>query len=239
MKPHDEFLDNVAAYALGSLSPEEVARVESHLLACEQCAREYESLRPVVTAIARSAEIPANASGAAVPGPLLKARIMRAVRSRRPQRQGFPAWVPTAVAAAAVIVAFAFGVYDATLSRRLGEAQATIARQRQIVADLGYSQAKRYAFANGAVLVAGNRMYIAARDLAPLAAGKVYQTWTLAKGATTVAPSVTFTPNEHGMAFVRVPVNAASTVAVAISVEPAGGSKSPTSKPIALVKLGG
>jgi anti-sigma-K factor RskA len=71
-----------------------------------------------------------------------------------------------------------------------------------------------------------------------LPAGKVYQTWTLAKGAKNVTPSVTFTPDEHGNALVTVPVSAATTVATAISVEPAGGSLEPTTKPIAVVKLG-
>jgi hypothetical protein len=53
-----------------------------------------------------------------------------------------------------------------------------------------------------------------------------------------VTPSVTFTPDEHGSALVTIPANAATTAATAISVEPAGGSQQPTTKPIALIKLG-
>lgn len=54
----------------------------------------------------------------------------------------------------------------------------------------------------------------------------VYQAWTLAKGAKTVQPSMTFIPDVR-------------TALVAVSVEPTGGSERPTTKPIAAVPLGG
>jgi anti-sigma-K factor RskA len=44
-------------------------------------------------------------------------------------------------------------------------------------------------------------------------------------------------PNRNGVAFVPVPVNASSIAAIAISVEPDGGSKQPTSKPTFVLKL--
>ena len=69
------------------------------------------------------------------------------------------------------------------------------------------------------------------------APGHVYQAWTLAKGAKRVAPSVTFEPGGDGIAFVRLPEEATTLAAVAVSVEPAGGSQQPTTKPIALVTL--
>ncbi|HEX8807028.1 MAG TPA: anti-sigma factor, partial [Candidatus Aquilonibacter sp.] len=67
--------------------------------------------------------------------------------------------------------------------------------------------------------------------------GKVYQMWTLAKGATKVAPSVTFVPDRTGNALVAVPADPATTAETAISVEPTGGSKQPTTKPIAIIPI--
>ena len=51
------------------------------------------------------------------------------------------------------------------------------------------------------------------------------------EGAKAVAPSITFTPSADGSAIVAVPPISAPLAAVAISVEPQGGSKAPTSTP--------
>jgi anti-sigma-K factor RskA len=50
-------------------------------------------------------------------------------------------------------------------------------------------------------------------------------------------PSVTFVPNQHGVAIVALPVDATTTQAVAVSVEPYGGSKAPTSTPVVVQSL--
>jgi anti-sigma-K factor RskA len=67
--------------------------------------------------------------------------------------------------------------------------------------------------------------------------GKVYQAWTLRTGATRMSPSVTFVPNMGGVAVVPIPVDASSIAAVAVSIEPDGGSKQPTSAPTFVLKL--
>jgi anti-sigma-K factor RskA len=46
-----------------------------------------------------------------------------------------------------------------------------------------------------------------------------------------MAPSVTFTPNSDGVAIVALPVDATRVGTVAVSVEPDGGSKAPTTTP--------
>jgi anti-sigma-K factor RskA len=52
-----------------------------------------------------------------------------------------------------------------------------------------------------------------------------------------MAPSLTFEPGDNGEAILRLPESADAVTAVAVSVEPAGGSKQPTSKPVAVVAL--
>jgi anti-sigma-K factor RskA len=238
MMSHDEMLDGVAAYALGVLPPDEAAAVASHLQTCAECREEYRLLRPAVTAVAYSAETCADAdSGAVVASPLLKARVMKEVRAGA-TRSVTPRRSPAVlVAAACLVLAIVSGLVSLSLSGRVGRDRALIAQQDQTIADLTAPDATHHQFTGGDVLTRGSHLYIAVHGLPVLPPGKVYQAWTLAKGAKTVAPSVTFAPESQGVTVVRLPEAATTLAAVAVSVEPVGGSKQPTTKPIAMVRL--
>lgn len=238
MTEHDELLDNVAAYALGVLPAAEAAAVEAHLETCEQCRAEYGYLRPAVTAVAYSAEACTDAtSGAVAASPLLKARIMRQVRSeavsgRRGTRLPPAYWAAAACLAIAVLAALTAFWFNRELRREIAQS----ALQSQTIADLESPQSQRFTFARGEVITHGDRLYITTHDMAAPPAGRVYQAWTLAKGAQRMTPSLTFAP-EGGVAVLRLPQSATNVVAVAVSLEPAGGSQQPTTKPIALVRI--
>jgi anti-sigma-K factor RskA len=239
MTTHDEMLDNVALYALGALSPREAAGVAAHLQSCEECRAEYELLRPAVTAIGYSAEADART---VAPSFTLKTRLMKQVRSTkpggssRPARSAVPSW-PALIAAACFAVAVGAGLWNASLRDRLGHDESRIAQQSAVIADVTAPDAKRYPFGHGSVVVHGRNLYIAMHALAQPPKGKVYQAWTLPKGSKRMAPSITFKPGASGETVLRLPVSANAVVAVAVSVEPAGGSKQPTTKPIALTLL--
>jgi anti-sigma-K factor RskA len=226
MISHDEMLDNVAIYALGALPPAEAAAVAAHLQTCAECRREYELLRPAVTAAGASAQADAGAS----PSPLLKARLMREVRDQTRTIRRTPMW--GVYLAAAACVAFAIGAVLTNLSLHNRQAQ-----QSALISDLTAANAKHYRFAGGEVVVHDGRLYIAMHALPPPPAGKVYQAWTLPKGSHRMTPEQTFMPSGSGPTIVEVPVSSATVAAVAVSVEPLGGSKQPTSKPIALAVL--
>ncbi|MBV9719955.1 MAG: anti-sigma factor [Candidatus Eremiobacteraeota bacterium] len=236
MMSHDEMLDNVAAYALGVLSPAQAAMTARHLETCEQCREEYRFLRPAVTAIAYSAQAE-GAQAPAIPSALLKARIMKQVRATTPRRFPMHVWPAYAVAAACLALAIIAGAADFRLNARLDRDRAQLAAQAAVMADLSAPDSQRYAFAGGQVFTRGERLYIAMHDLPQPPRGRVYQAWTLAKGAKTVAPSLTFLPAAGRVAIVKLPQNATNVAAVAVSVEPVGGSKQPTTKPIALVRI--
>ncbi len=236
---HDEMLDNVAAYALGALPISEREAVEQHLQTCAECAAEYRFLRPAVTAVAYSAEFRVDAgSGAAVASPMLKARIMRRVRAQV-EAPRFPAatWPAYALAAACLAIAILTAGQDIRLHRQLEAAKAQATLQKQTLADLTAADARRYAFGRGEVVARGQRLYLAIRDLPPLPADRVYQAWTLPKGSTKMVPSSTFVPAAGGTTLLRLAQTGAPITAVAVSVEPAGGSKQPTTKPIAVVSI--
>jgi anti-sigma-K factor RskA len=239
MMSHDEMLDNVALYALGALPAGEAASVVAHLKSCEECRAEYQLLRPAVTAIGYAAEADGRTAG---PSFMLKTRLMKQVRSTKPGRSAPPARsaasrFPALVAAACFAVAVGAGLWNASLRERLGRDESRIAQQSAVIADVTAPDAKRYRFGPGSVLVRGHNLYIAMRALPQPPRGKVYQAWTLPKGSKTMAPSITFRPGASGETLIRLPVAANAVVAVAVSVEPAGGSKQPTTKPIALTLL--
>jgi anti-sigma-K factor RskA len=239
MTAHDEMLDNVALYALGVLPAGEAAEVAAHLQTCEECRAEYQLLRPAVTALGYAAEADGRS---AAPSFTLKTRLMKQVRSAKRGQSSRPArlqvpWYPSLVAAACLVIAVGAGLLNASLRERLGHDELRIAQQSAVIADVTAPDAKRYRFGHGSVVVHGHNLYLAMRALAQPPTGKVYQAWTLPKGSKTMAPSITFKPGASGETLIRLPVLADAVVAVAVSVEPAGGSKQPTTKPIALTLL--
>jgi len=255
--PHDTMLDDVAVYALGALPPEQARTVRAHLETCEECSEEYRQLVPAVSAVGISAEACPDAASAAgsvaPPSPLLKKRIMKQIRPNVGEMRAVRpiVWPAYVVAAAALAVALVTGIFNMSLGSQLRQAQSQLALldshnaqvtrelayQRTALADLVSPDSQHFAVNDGEVVRHGNRLYIAMNALPAPPKGKVYQAWTLHAGSSKMAPSVTFVPNRNGVAFVPVPVNASSLAAVAISVEPDGGSKQPTSKPTFVLKL--
>lgn len=247
---HETMLDDVAVYALGALPEADAARVRAHLATCGECAAEYAALASAALTVGRSAPD-------ATPSPLLKGRIMRAVRAQTPApgavvRAGRPlVWPAYLVAAACFAIAVISSLMNLSLLEQLKSAQTQVAQtQRQdlglarnladektMVADLEDVQAERYTFDDGQVVRVGRRLYVTMHDLATPPRGKVYQAWTLPKGAKAMVPSVTFVPNAHGVAVIQIPADAETTGAVAVSVEPEGGSKAPTTKPVVVQAL--
>jgi DICT domain-containing protein len=262
MNQHDAILDDVAVYALGSLSALEAQRVRAHLESCPECRDEYEQLRPAVDAVAYSAEsCPDQERGAVVASPLLKTRIMEQVRreSAAPPKSNVAemravrpiVWPAYAVAAACLVIALITGIINISLTDQVRQKNADLtqiqahsrllardlAYQRTTLADLVSPASQRYDVDHGQVVRHGKRLYLAMDALPAPPKGKVYQAWTLRTGATRMSPSVTFVPNAGGVAVVPIPVDASSIAAVAVSIEPDGGSKQPTSAPTFVLKL--
>ena len=245
----EQLLDLVAAYALGTLPAAESSHVAAFILTDADAQREYDELRATANLVGLSAEEPVDSARAA----RMKERLMATVRSDASSPRRAPSsatrtsamWGTTLAAAAAVVFALVSVIQNFSLRSDLHEAQQrvatlqtriladgrTVARDRRMLTDLTASDAKRYTVAYGTVVTRGEHVYLALGSLPALAPGKVYQAWTLARGAKAVAPSVTFTPSQSGLTLVPIPDNAGSLAAVAVSVEPQGGSRAPTTKP--------
>ncbi|MBC5799167.1 MAG: anti-sigma factor [Candidatus Eremiobacteraeota bacterium] len=247
MNLHDDaFLDEIACLALGVLPEAEAQTAALHVGSCESCRALYAELRPAADLIGYAAQEPLGSDevGAA----RRKRRIMASVRAplHAPQAAAARrrAYLPWAATAAAILIAAGFGIQNANLRNDYDRA-ARVAQQssaqrtdfeRNVLGLLG-PHAKRYAIHNGVVIAHDGRLYVALHQLPPPPDGKVYQTWTLANGKKTMTPGGTFVPNRDGIAFIELAVSAYDVAAVAVSVEPAGGSRAPTSKPTFVRKL--
>ena len=233
MISHDEMLDNVAVYALGALPRGRGAEVAAHLKTCESCRAEYELLRPAVTAVGSSA---ADYDDALCPGPMLKARIMREVRnSERANAKAYRWETFAAIAAALVLTVGALLLYT-TMDRHIVSQTALMAAQSAALADLAAADVKRYRFGDGrfsfGAVISTSRFRASpsprpVRSTRPGRCRRAPRRWRRRSPlcqTNATSPSCA-SPNRPDVA------------AVAVSVEPAGGSKQPTSKPIAVAAL--
>lgn len=236
----DAFSESIATYALGALPANEAAEVAAHIVSCAACRAEYDDLRGVANLVGFSAESTPSELDE-LTAARMKSRVMAAVRTDVTMRRKANPWFAYGLAAAAVVFAVFSSIDDAGLRSRVADQSQTIATLQSQNADstalerrLALAAApgsRRFPVANGEVIESNGHILIALSGFPAAPSGKVYQAWTLARGAKAVAPSVTFTTDATGHALVELPESAANLVAVAVSAEPPGGSKAPTSKP--------
>jgi len=96
--------------------------------------------------------------------------------------------------------------------RAASTARAELALNQSRLADLIAPGAAQFPVDNGVVVRSGDRVLIALRRLPALPKGKVYQAWTLRRGAKAVAPSITFVPDATGLALIELPTTKPSFV---------------------------
>ena len=251
-----EMLDMVAVYAIGALTPDEARAVSEHIALCAECRAEYKALRPVADAVGFAVEEKLDDVQSARLKSALLQRIRPASASRTPverdaPRRRIPIWPAYLVAAAASIIALINILTTVDLRAELASSRDRIAqleqqnesglraqaRDREMIADLVASDSKKFDVPGGEIITRSGRLYMTMDNLQTPPAGRVYQAWTQARGAKTVTPSVTFVPDKSGVAVVALPVSAKNLVAVAVSIEPTGGSQQPTTKPLFIRQL--
>jgi len=120
----------------------------------------------------------------------------------------------------------------ATLSERSTSLARNLVAERTALFDILDPHANHYKLGDGEVITSGSRIYLALRSLPEPPRGKLYQAWTLPKGSTKAIAAPTFLPDARGVALVVLSADARSTAEISITLEPDGGSKEPTSKPL-------
>jgi anti-sigma-K factor RskA len=212
----DSIHDLSAAYALDALDDDERRAFEEHLAGCERCREE-------VAAYSGAAEALGYGAGPAEPPSTLRDRILVAARAERPNVVALrPRWVypVAAVAAVAACAAIWLGIWNVSLHNRLSNAQAL-----QSVPVTG---------APGSLIVGSNgsaALVLYRLDSAP--AGKTYEAWVI-RGKRAPVSAGLF--RGGGTTFVPLGGRVRKGSVVAVTVEPAGGSDAPTTKPFVVSK---
>jgi anti-sigma-K factor RskA len=233
-------------YALDALTGLELDQFEHHLHRCPPCENEVRGFRETATRLAQAV--------GATPPAALRERVLAAASVTRqlspevrpvPRARMYPArgpWLPrlaVAVAAVAVAAAVALGVVQSSTQRQLSQAQA---ENRSVAAVLAAPDARlavrRTTEGGRATVVASqsrHALIISTAGLPALSGGKVYELWFVA-GQTARRAGLLPAPTAGRTA----PLLASGLEpgdAVALTVEPAGGTSHPTTTPIVSVPL--
>ena len=246
---HDDLREEAALYVLGALDSAEGNRFEAHLISCAECAAEVRALRHTVAALADAVpQIDAP--------PVLRQRVLSSVGARQPsspllsRSRAIPTCLPWLAAAASLIAVQLRGELESlSLERRQAgaraeatdreiasarrialEAQTTVRvisapdlQRSDLVGQVVAPQASARAFwsrSRGLVFTASN--------LPRLPAGRTYQLWIVTSQAAVSAGI--FQPDADGRAeaVVESPLDLPRPVAIAVTIEPAGGVPAPT-----------
>jgi hypothetical protein len=152
-----------------------------------------------------------------------------------------PVWPAYLVAAFCFLVAIVSTMSNLTLTSQVRELQARLAGETDAIAAARESSAehalmdwqspssKRYDVQYGRVVAANGRIYVVLHGLVTPPHGKVYQVWTMSRRSKSMTPSMTFIPDRSGLAALELTdLDPADVRELAVSVEPTGGSRSPT-----------
>lgn len=257
----DDIRESAAAYALGSLTPEEAREFEALLAESPAARAELAAFREVSALLPLAAGVPA-------PGPDLKSRVLARAAGRvkrqppvgRRRGDRVLRWALAAavlLAAGTTAVAAALLRARAELSGRARDAETRLAaiearltgREQLLDALLDPANQLFHLAATGdgrpPVQLFWNRerqvAVLHAARLDQPAADRAWQLWLIPEGGAPV-PSSVFRPEADGHALVqdiRLPDDSRKWVAFALTEEPAGGSPAPTSAPRYLASLPG
>ncbi len=220
-----------APYALHALDAHERARFESHLEQCETCRRELAGFQATAARLAEAAE--------EAPPTGLRDRLMAEITTRRQepplvtslsQHQRLRTLAPRlAVAASVLVAAGSVGgfLYERDRAEEL-QAQQVGVSEVMTADDAAYRAGEAATGGNVRVVMSPSKdaAVVVGAGLETLGEDQDYQVWTMHDG---VARSVGLLSRDSGTAYVAQMKKAD---AVAITIEPAGGSESPTTEPI-------
>jgi len=224
----ERWRDEVAAYALGTLSLAEVDAVEAHLEGCPHCAERLDWLRPAVDLLPASVR-------QIEPSPSLRQSLMSTVRAdvsadvvtpSKPRvgvgvrlRSLLPVFsLRPALVAMATVLAVAAGTAGYEL-----RGDSTSATDAVRTVDVRPTTPR--IDASGSLEVRGDSALMQLSQLPQLPPDKVYQAWV--RTGPDVEPSTVFVPNRWGVSSVGVDGELDGADEVMVTREPAGGSDEP------------
>ncbi len=239
------------AYVVDALDPAERTAFEEHLPGCHDCQMEVASLREAAAILADDAAL--------TPPPSLRTNVLAGIRTVRPlppevgeqesddrPAEALAEVVPlhrrrfrlaTLAAAAVILAVVGIGAATQPWRHQPGTSQTTTADTVMAAGDSNHVQVS---FPDGATATVFRSeklgKAVVVTDKMPSAPhGKVYELWLRNSVGRMVPAGLMTGPGDHKQ---LLKGDAATADAAAISVEPSGGSKEPTSEPIALFDFG-
>src|SRR5438067_2562653 len=257
---HQQFSDDLALYALGSLDAASAAKLEQHLGQCGACRKELADLRGGAAVLALSATGPAAPERS-------RSRLMAAIAQEKAAdaaseslmlRLRRPWWTLAPVFASLLLALFAIMLWqeNESLKDSLAAAheqqvrlQAHMERIRETIRLLNAPDAAHITLVSTGAKPQpqiktiyekkSGKLLLMATNLAALPAGKTYELWLVpAQGAP--VPAGLFRPDARGsVALSPSAVPAGSEAkAFAVTIEPESGSSTPT-MPIVMMGAAG
>ncbi len=220
---HDEIRLNLPLAANGSLSPDDQRVVMAHLAECPECRTDYEDFKSLANVIQSTSPAAEDWDGHHVMRQAFEARLEAreddghlatvAIVRPKPKRRLGSGW------AAAAVLAIVVGGTLAWHPWQSGRNQTTI---QSFMADaakvhLNGSDPHHHGF----IYLKGHRALVIPEALPHLAQHQVYEGWWIIQGK--ARPAGTFTAHPT---FLSVPENRPTEFAV--TIEPKGGTKVPT-----------
>jgi anti-sigma-K factor RskA len=234
---HERWSEDLSAYLLGALEPNETEALERHVGGCDRCRTELRWLAPALDALPETVE-------RVEPSPQLRARLLAEVRedARRtraatapdPKRPGLLAWLrgvagphwrPLAAGAAMLLIAAAVVGYAVGNGGGSGGGGKITSVQANGSAGL-VAAVSMEGTAHGRIKLS---------NVGPLPHDKVLEAWLERDGTVEAVPAL-FVPNGEGEA-ATVLGDMDGVTTVMVTEEPPGGSEVPTAEPIVEVPL--
>ena len=217
-------LDDLAAYALGVLDPEELKRVEAHVNTCADCRVAARLFAETAWTIAetQAREAPARVRAAIVE----RARAERAGRPSFAERlfRPVPFFVPAALVAVLVLALIGYAGARRDADRYAAVVAQTVGAKVVPLASTGAVGGVR----GSLVIPANGAAPYLILDLPPAPPGKTWEAWVI-RGDTPVRAGIT---DQSGLTTLTLSAAVAAGDTVAITPEPAGGLDAPTGTPV-------
>jgi anti-sigma-K factor RskA len=214
------------AYALGIAEGDENAEIAAHLArGCETCTRGVRSALATVAALSGAVELVKPPAG-------LRRRVLALVSPGR--GDWLAGWLPWSVTGALAVALLAVGLPLYRKAPDTGKLeQALSILNDPVTRDVSFGEPT----ARGRVFVSKDKglVFIAA-NLPTLATGRTFQLWVIPSAGIPISAG-TFHPHRDSSAVYVRPGPVADVAAVALTMEPEGGSPQPTMTPFVVTKL--